>query len=292
MVFKTYELGRVLGVDLRVHGSVLALVALLAGLTLLGQGVAAAAATLVLVATLVVSVTLHELGHIFMARLFGNQTSGITLYPFGGVASLLRPSRSGTEETLVALAGPAVNVAIASVTALPLFALGPLLGPLAPVLQELLWVNVGLALFNLVPAYPMDGGRVLRGLLWSWVGDARATWLAARAGQGFAAVFAVLGLVSNPMLLVIAAFVFLHASAELRRLRALGVQGAFAPRPERFDRAAAPFFADADEAQGEYGANRPRAWSTAAPTRVVTVHTPWGSYREVVLSDGRRVRAS
>ncbi|MCO5171021.1 MAG: site-2 protease family protein [Planctomycetes bacterium] len=287
-MFQSYDLGRVFGVQLRVHGSVFLLLVVLVGMALLGQGVGAAVDTAALLVMVLGSVTLHELGHIAVARLFGNHTDGITLYPIGGVAQLTRPSRTATEEVLVALAGPAVNVVLAAFAALVLVTVGPVLGGVAGVASTFLWVNVVLALFNLVPAYPMDGGRVLRGLLWSFVGNFKATWWAARAGQGFAALFAVVGLMANPMLVLIAAFVFFQASAELARLRAMRQAGW-----------------PVDEApRAPAGAiNQPRPW-TAAPrwpgdpvgplglraVAVHTVHTPWGSYQEVELSDGRRVR--
>ncbi|MBX3467955.1 MAG: peptidase M50 [Planctomycetes bacterium] len=288
-MFQSYDFGRLFGVQVRVHGSVFLLLAVLVGVALLGQGAAAAVDTAALLVMVLGSVTLHELGHIGVARLFGNHTDGITLYPIGGVAQLTRPSRTAVEEVLVAAAGPAVNVVLAAFAALGLLLLGPALGALEGVLTTFLWVNVVLGLFNLTPAYPMDGGRILRGFLWSFVGNFKATWWAARAGQGFAAAFAALGLVANPMLVLIAAFVFFQASAELTRLRALrdaGYPVDAAPRPE----VAA-------------GKNQPRPWS--APPRwpgdptgpfdlravaVHTVHTPWGSYQEVELSDGRRMR--
>lgn len=284
-MFQTHDFGRVFGVKLQVHGSVFLLLAVMVGLALIGQGVAAALGTALLLAAVLGSVTLHELGHIAMARLFGNQTHGITLYPFGGVAQLARESRGPAEETLVALAGPAVNVGLAAATALPLFALGPLLGPLAAPLSTFFWVNVSLALFNLVPAYPMDGGRVVRGLLWSRAGRFKATWWAARAGQVFAALFAVWGLVSNPMLLMIAAFVFFQASAELSRLRAQG--------PGWDDRVVAP-------SSVGVGLNQPRPWAqprvagdpfdALRRAAVRTVHTPFGTFQEYHLADGRLVR--
>lgn len=286
-MFQSYDLGRVFGVQLRVHGSVFLMLALLVGASLLSAGLGAAVGTAALLVTLLGSVTLHELGHIGVARLFGNRTDGITLYPIGGVAQLARGSRSATEEVLVALAGPAVNVALAAAAALPLFTLGPVLGGLAEPLVTFLYVNVGLAVFNLAPAYPMDGGRVLRGLLWSRVGNFKATWWAARAGQGFAVLFGVLGLVANPMLVLIAAFVYFQASAELARLRAARAAGWV------------PVEDDEPPARVAHptGVNQPRRWTTseAWPLHAVavhTVHTPFGSYREVELSDGRRVRAS
>ncbi len=287
-MFQSHDLGRVFGVQVRVHGTVFLMLALLAGTALLSSGVGAALSTVALLVMVLGSVTLHELGHIGVARLFGNRTDGITLYPIGGVAQLTRASRTATEEVLVAVAGPAVNVALAASAALPLFVLGPVLGPLAEPLTTFLYVNVGLALFNLTPAYPMDGGRVLRGLLWPRVGNFKATWWAARAGQGFAVLFGLLGLVANPMLVLIAAFVFFQASGELARLRAaraggwvtVDEGGALEPEPPVVQAT---------------GVNQPRRWTTTAawPLHAVAVHTvqtPFGSYREVELSDGRRVR--
>src|SRR5687767_12569998 len=104
-MFTTHVLGRLFGVTLRVHGSVLLLVAVMAGRSLLGQGLGAAVGAVVLLVMVLGSVTLHELGHIGVARLFGNHTDGITLDPFGGVAQLGRESRSASEEVLVALGG-------------------------------------------------------------------------------------------------------------------------------------------------------------------------------------------
>jgi Zn-dependent protease len=180
---------------------------------LISSGLAAALATLMTIGMLALSVTLHELGHIGAARVFGIGTTGITLYPFGGIARLTREARTSTEEVVVALAGPAVNVLLAGLAVIPLL----LLGPVTPVLT-FLGVNVALALFNLVPAYPMDGGRVFRGVLWNWMGRVKATRYAARAGQGFAVLFGILGLFSNTMLVIIAIFIYMQASAELKRL--------------------------------------------------------------------------
>lgn len=285
-MFKSHELGRVFGVQVRVHGTVLLMLALFAGMALLGEGLGAALSTLALLVMVLGSVTLHELGHIGVARLFGNRTHGITLYPIGGVAQLARGSLTPLEEVLVALAGPAVNVVLAGAAALPLFVLGPLLGPLADLLITFLYVNVVLAVFNLVPAYPMDGGRVLRGLLWRRVGNFKATWWAARAGQGFAFLFGALGLVWNPMLVLIAVFVYFQASAELTRLRMARAAGVV---PIEDDEPPVP-------SAHAGGVNQPRRWTTTSgwPLHAVavhTVHTPYGSYREVELADGRRIRA-
>ena len=175
-------------------------------------------------------VVLHELGHAFTARRFGIRTRDITLLPIGGVARLERMPEDPKQELLVALAGPAVNLCLAGL----LFAL---LGATRQVAQwttlsmpgrnfaaDLMWVNLGLAVFNLVPAFPMDGGRVLRALLAMRVSYARATRVAASFGQFIALLFGFVGLssllfgrlgpFSNPFLLFIGLFVWLGAAQE------------------------------------------------------------------------------
>lgn len=209
----SFRVGAPFGVEVRLHWTTLLLIGVVVVASSLGGGLAAGLAALLTIGVVAGSVTLHELGHIFAAAGFGIRTGGVTLYPFGGVASLSRPARSATEEVVVALAGPAVNVVLAALAALPI----ALFGAVQPFVT-LLAVNVGLALFNLIPAYPMDGGRVLRGGLWSWLGELRATRIAARAGQAMAGLFAIAGLIGNPMLLVIGVVVFGQASAELARL--------------------------------------------------------------------------
>lgn len=213
-MFKAHRIGRLFGVEVRVHGTMLLLAALVALGSLLSAGLGGAIGSLLLIAMVFGSVTLHELGHIGASALFGGRTLGVTLYPFGGVAQLTRESRSGLEEIVVALAGPAVNFVLAGLAALPLL----LLGPVEPFFA-FAGVNLALGLFNLIPAFPMDGGRVLRGALWRGLGRRRATEIAARSGRWFALPFAALGLVWNPMLLLIAGFVWLQATHELHRLR-------------------------------------------------------------------------
>jgi Zn-dependent protease len=174
-------------------------------------------------------VVLHELGHALTAAHYGIRTRDITLYPIGGVASLERIPENPRQEFLVALAGPAVNVALA-------LALAAILGALhLPIgvenvrvvggsfLAKLMWVNVSLALFNLLPAFPMDGGRVLRAALAFKVGHERATVIAARVGQAMALGFGLVGMFGNPMLLFIALFVWsgAHGEASFVRLRSL-----------------------------------------------------------------------
>ncbi len=170
-------------------------------------------------------VVLHEFGHALTARRFGIGTHDITLYPIGGVARLERMPRRPSQEIAVALAGPAVNVVIAAV----LFAgialtMGAsqlvsfsMIGGSLPV--KLFWANVVLVIFNMLPAFPMDGGRVLRALLATQLSYTRATQVASIVGQVMAVMFAVVGLLTNGMLVVLALFIFLAARGEAAAVR-------------------------------------------------------------------------
>jgi Zn-dependent protease/CBS domain-containing protein len=166
-------------------------------------------------------VVLHELGHALTARRFGIATRDITLLPIGGVASLESMPEKPREELLVALAGPAVNLVIVLLL-LPLVFLMPELVNMEAMtavngdnfLLMFMTVNIVLAFFNLLPAFPMDGGRVLRALLAMRMDRAKATRIAARIGQACALGFVILGLTSNPFLILIGVFIFLGAQSE------------------------------------------------------------------------------
>ncbi len=208
----SWRIGRVAGIDLYVHVTFLAVFLLFGG----GPD---SFFNLVLVLSVFGCVLLHELGHALMARRFGIQTADITLYPIGGVARLARLPRAPGAELLISLAGPAVNFAIAAVLALLVPAGAVTLGSatgLGRYLSDLMLVNLGLGLFNLIPAFPMDGGRVLRALLSGYLGRARATSVAARIGQFLAIAFGIAAIVVTGSLLhlALAAFIFFAARAE------------------------------------------------------------------------------
>jgi len=217
----SWKLGTFRGISVYVHTTFL----LLLGWILLahlfrGAGIGLALGGVAFIVLLFACVVLHEFGHALTAQRYGIQTRDITLYPIGGVARLERIPRNPRQELLIALAGPAVNVVIAA-TLFVILAVGrAFTGPEqvqvvgGSLLGKLMWVNVSLVLFNLLPAFPMDGGRVLRALLAERMDYSRATRMAATVGQGMAFLFGLLGLLFNPFLLFIAFFVYLGASQE------------------------------------------------------------------------------
>jgi Zn-dependent protease/CBS domain-containing protein len=219
----TFPLGRLLGSELRVHATFFLLLAWVAVAAWMESGAAAAMENTLFVVALFGCVVAHEYGHALMARRFGIRTPDITLLPIGGMARMERIPEHPPQEIAVALAGPAVNVVIWAV----LIALGAstdlesLTDPANPqeFLGRLAAVNLFLALFNLIPAFPMDGGRVLRALLAFGTDRVKATRIAATAGQITAFLFGFLGLASgNLILLLIALFVFVAAQAEAREV--------------------------------------------------------------------------
>jgi len=215
------KLGKLLGIDVYLHFTFLLL------LTFLGfyywrasHSIAATLQGVAFIVALFGCVVLHELGHALMARRYGIQTRDITLLPIGGIARLEKMPEKPMQELWVALAGPAVNVVIAAVLLVGLTATGGFT-PLEEISatggsfwQRLLLLNLTLVAFNLLPAFPMDGGRVLRALLAMRLGRRRATAIAANVGQGMAILFAIFGFFYNPFLIFIGIFVYLGAQAE------------------------------------------------------------------------------
>ena len=208
---------RIAGIQLRIHITFLLLIAWLAFGYYAQGGSAVAASRVIFVLLLFLCVVLHEFVHAFAAKAFGINTPDITLLPIGGVARLERMPEEPVQELIIAVAGPLVNVVIA----LGLFVVGGSQGLLnrstvegGGLIAQLLTINIILVLFNLLPAFPMDGGRVLRALLATRLSYARATQIAASIGQGCAFIFGFIGLFGNPFLLFIAFFVYMGASQE------------------------------------------------------------------------------
>lgn len=216
----SYRLATIFGTEIRIHITFALLVAWYAWIAYQAGGEAAAVSSAVFLILVFVCVLLHEFGHILMARRFGIRTPEVLLSPIGGLARLERMPEEPRQELLVALAGPAVTLALivlfggavaAAGDGTGLWTFDPGHERLVPALFRL---NVILLLFNLLPAFPMDGGRVLRALLVTRKGMVRGTRIAARIGQMFAFLLGLLGLYGAPMLVIIAGFIYLAAEGE------------------------------------------------------------------------------
>ncbi len=253
----SWRIGTLMGIGVYIHWTFLILLAWV-GLTHYTQGndLADAMHGLVFVVALFSIIVLHELGHALAARRYGIPTRDITLLPIGGVAQLERMPEDPKQEFVVAIAGPAVNMVLAILCVLgilllvgaanffaalaegagelgflyenhermPFLSEIPLLG--VDFLAKMLIVNVTLAVFNLVPAFPMDGGRILRSLLALKIDYVRATQAAASVGQAMALLFGFLGLFFNPFLVFIALFVWMGAASESSMVQAkAGLRG-------------------------------------------------------------------
>lgn len=188
-------------------------------------GAPSAMAGVILALLIFLCVLLHEYGHVLAAARHGIRTHSITLLPIGGLARLERMPEQPGHELIIALAGPMVNIVIFVVLLIafdarpePEHFLAIERTP-APLAGRLAAINLLLAAFNLIPAFPLDGGRVLRALLSLRMERARATLCAARTGQVIALLLAAAGAVTNPVLLLIAVFLFLVAEGEVRRTR-------------------------------------------------------------------------
>ena len=218
----TFKLGSFTGIGIYVHWT---MSLLLGGVFVFylyqGASVGGALAGLVVVGVLFGCVILHELGHALTAKHFGIPTLDITMYPIGGVARLQRMPREPRQELLIAIAGPAVNLAIAAVLFVVVIATGRPLTPIPFVEAEpnvlglLMWMNLALVGFNMLPAFPMDGGRVLRAGLATKLSYKNATRIASYVGQGMACLFCLFAVWSfNPVLFFVGIFVFLAARQE------------------------------------------------------------------------------
>ena len=216
-----WKLARIAGIDVYMHATFLLLIGWVALSHWTEQGTVQAVLSGVLFILMLFGfVVMHEYGHALAARKYGIKTRDITLYPIGGVARLERMPEKPIEELWVALAGPAVNVVVAAVLFVYLI-LTRTFEPFTNLtistgsfIERLMIVNLWLVGFNLIPAFPMDGGRVLRALLGLRMDYVRATQVAATVGQAFAFIFGFIGLFSNPFLVFIAFFIWTGASQE------------------------------------------------------------------------------
>jgi Zn-dependent protease len=215
------KLGRFAGIDVYMHATFMLLVGWVALVHWRqGQSITVAMAGVAFILAVFLCVVLHEFGHALIARRYGIKTRDIILLPIGGVARLERLPTNPLQELWVALAGPAVNIVIAfglflwlnfTASFEPIQKLTVTTGPFV---ERILAVNLFLVFFNMIPAFPMDGGRVLRALLATRKEYSRATQIAASIGQGIAVFFGFIGLFYNPFLLFIAFFVWVGAAQE------------------------------------------------------------------------------
>ncbi|WP_424830767.1 site-2 protease family protein [Ruegeria sp.] len=216
----SFSLGRLLGSELRVHVTFFLLLAWVGFAAYSSGGWPAAIDNILFVLALFACVVAHEFGHALMARRYGIKTPDITLLPIGGLARLERMPEHPMQEVWVALAGPAVNIAIWVILVIfgagvPWETLTRIDTPGPGLLNRLAYVNLLLAVFNMIPAFPMDGGRVFRALLCLKMDRVKATRIAAIGGQIVAVGLGFLGLTTaNPILVLIAVFVFVAANAE------------------------------------------------------------------------------
>jgi Zn-dependent protease len=233
----SWGIGRWGGIDVKIHATFLLIVAWVAFSHWLSSRTLAGTATgVAFVLSLFACVLLHEFGHALAARRYGIATRDITLLPIGGVARLERMPDQPRQELWVALAGPAVNLVIAAALLAWLVAraamepVGSLTLTSGSFAERLLVANVFLVLFNLLPAFPMDGGRVLRALLAMRLEYTRATQIAASIGQGMALLFGFLGLFTNPFLVFIALFVWIGAAQEASMVQVRSALGGIPAR--------------------------------------------------------------
>ena len=216
------QLGKFFGIKVQIHWTFLILLGWIIFSNMrVGSGAQQTLWSVLFILTIFVCVTLHEFGHALAAKRFGIKTKDITLLPIGGLARLESIPEKPKEELIVALAGPLVNIIIVA-------ALYPLVhfsfditsvAQLSSITSDnfifnLMFINLWLAVFNLIPAFPMDGGRVLRAVLSFKMERHKATRIAASIGQLLSIGFVILGFLGNPFLIFIGFFIFLGAQAE------------------------------------------------------------------------------
>jgi len=214
------NLGKIAGIQVFIHWTFLILLGWIV-INVAGEGINETLWSTAFILSIFVCVFLHEMGHALAARRYGIGTRDITMLPIGGLARLETMPDNPKEEFVVAVAGPLVNVALAGLLAAIIYLLNREVVPMAlsnigfsNFFNNLFWANMVLAVFNMIPAFPMDGGRVLRALLSFRLERTTATRIAASIGQLLAIGFVFVGLLYNPVLIFIGIFIFLGAQAE------------------------------------------------------------------------------
>ncbi|MEE9193221.1 MAG: site-2 protease family protein [Thermodesulfobacteriota bacterium] len=222
----SWKIGRFSGIDLKIHATFAIIILwVIYNHAIAGDGLRTTVESLIFVLIIFTCVILHEFGHALTAKKYGIKTLDIILLPIGGVARLERMPEDPKQELWVALAGPAVNVAIALIIFVILFLTGtPVHVNYIDILSNsfmanLMALNIILVVFNMLPAFPMDGGRVLRALLALRMEYAKSTKIASKIGKAMAILFGIIGLFSNPFLVFIAAFVWFGANHEEKMVR-------------------------------------------------------------------------
>ena len=215
----SFTLGSFKGTAVRIHVTLLLFLAWIGMSAYQRGGPDAAGQSVLFISAIFLCVVMHEFGHILTARQFGIVSPEVTLLPIGGVADMESMPQKPYQELLIAVAGPAVNVVIAGALILVAGAFNfddaaHISDPSINIFERLAATNVFLAIFNMIPAFPMDGGRVLRAALAMWLGQAKATRIAAQIGQGFAFLLGFAGLYGHPMLIFIALFIYMAAAGE------------------------------------------------------------------------------
>ena len=226
------KIAKLAGIDIFIHFTFFILLTWVAFIQWkLNGSIGAAFSGVVFILAIFSCVVLHELGHALAAKKYGIKTRDIILLPIGGVARLEKMPNQPIQELWVALAGPTVNVGIAALCAVYLLVTNTftpdneLAITTGPFVERIMGVNIFLILFNMIPAFPMDGGRVLRALLATRLAYVKATKVSANLGQVIALLFGVIGFFYNPILLFIAFFVWMGAAQENRMIRAKSALG-------------------------------------------------------------------
>lgn len=274
-MFRSYRIGVLFGFPIEINVSFLLLLGLFGVFYASAFGVVGA---LLLALVVAVSVLLHELGHALVARHLDVHIAGIEIHVFGGAAKMTSLPKTAHDEILIAAAGPAVSFALGGVGVVG----GALLG--MDLFAAFGWINLILGAFNLIPALPMDGGRILRALLTRKYDFVRATDLSVKVARGFAVLLGVYGLFTSPFFVIpLAVALWFMGSAELHMAQVMRDQFTYDRNGYRY------MYSHVDHHAGGFGSPPPRAGSAGSP--LFGIHRPVAAGRLVIRRerDGRIV---